>query len=215
MVQNEHIEARSSDELDRMLANARAGSESARNELFRQIQNYLGFVAGQLHNRALAGKFGVSDIVQQTMMCAAQELDGFRGTTVEEFRSWLRQILVNKVRDNNRHFASKRRNVAQEIALDRSQSGNRVAIEIADSTATTSVEMAAGEDSSKIRKILEKMPDDMRLVVQWRNWEGLQFNEIATRMGISLSKAAKLWYNALIELERLHAEMNDDRTRKK
>ena len=213
-MEHQNTAAQSSDLFDQLLANARAGSESARNELFRQIQNYLGYVAGQHHNSTLAGKFGVSDVVQQTMLSATEDFHGFRGKTADEFRSWLRQILINKVRDNNRYFASKRRNAAQEITLNRSQSGNRAAIDIADSAVTPSVEMAFHEDSNQIRRILEKMPDDMRLVVQWRNWDGLQFNEIAERMGISLSKAAKLWYNALIELERLHAEMTDDRAGK-
>jgi RNA polymerase sigma-70 factor, ECF subfamily len=196
------------DEFDRLLAEARAGSEAARNELFAHIQKYLGYVAGQHYNPALAGKLGVSDVVQQTMLHAAGEFSGFRGTTAEEFRGWLRQILINEVRGANRHFSARRRNAAQEVGMETGQSGDRRPLDLADSAETPSMEISAGEESRRLQKILEKMPEDMRLVVQLRNWDGLQFNEIAQRMGISLSRAAKLWYNALIELERLHSEMN-------
>ena len=197
------------DQLEYLLKQAQTGDREAQNELFRRFQRYLDFLACQHHNPALGGKLGISDIVQQTMLHAAKEFDQFRGQTVEEFRGWIRRILVNESRDLNRRFSSGKRNAALEIAMGQETSGSRYLNEITDGGVTPSVVVSASEDSQKVLEILEKMPAEMRQVVQLRNWEGLQFNEIAARMGISLSRAAKIWYNALLEFERLHSELND------
>jgi RNA polymerase sigma factor (sigma-70 family) len=82
--------------------------------------------------------------------------------------------------------------------------------DLADSVLTPSGEVMAKENFAGVQNILEKLPPEMRQVVQLRNWEQLQFNEIAAQMGISLSQAAKLWYNALIELQRLHSDMENE-----
>lgn len=201
-----------SGQLQQLLDEARAGQESARNRLFGLIQRYLDYIAKQHHNNpAVMAKMGISDVVQQTMLQAAQQFQGFRGTTAEEFRGWLRQILINEIRGANRFYATQRRNAQQEIALDQPATNCDSPRDLADSHITPSREVMADESSARLRQILEKLPEDMRLVVQLRNWDGLQFNQIAESMGISLSKAAKLWYQALIELERWHAELNDER----
>lgn len=198
------------EELDRLLREARNGSREARDGLFAHVQRYLTFLAGRHHNPQLSAKAGASDIVQQTMMQAAGEFDAFRGTTAAQFRGWLRQILINEVRGLKRHFAAQRRNAGREFRLETGDTSGQFQPTPAAESLTPSREMMAAEESQRLHSILEKMSPEMRQVIQLRNWERLQFGEIAERMGISLSSAAKLWYRALIELQRLHAESADD-----
>ncbi|MEQ1903693.1 MAG: sigma-70 family RNA polymerase sigma factor [Pirellulaceae bacterium] len=212
MTENPENDCLDSD-FDQLLAKAREGSPAARNELFAHVQRYLAFIANQNHNPQLSAKAGASDIVQQTMLHAAEELDSFRGSSAEQFRGWLRQILVNEARGLNRHFGAQRRNASQEVEIRTGDSSNAAPFELADSMLTPSAEIMAKENSVGIQALLEKLSPEMRQVVQLRNWEQLQFNEIAEHMGITLSQAAKLWYNALIELQRLHSEMNHDQSR--
>ena len=162
--------------------------------------------AEQQRNPQLSAKAGASDIVQQTLLNAAEEFQSFRGTTLEQFRGWLRQILINEIRGLNRRFTARRRNVAQELELDRLDSGSQFGgvTELADDLLTPSRQLLAEEESEALKSAKEKLPAEMRQVIQLRNWERLQFHEIAERMGISLSSAAKLWYRALVELQRLH-----------
>lgn len=211
MASNPNLDELDSNRLQQLLDDARGGHDSARNQLFTLIQRYLDYIARQHHNNpTVVAKLGVSDIVQQTMLQAAQQFQGFRGTTAEEFRGWLRQILINEVRGANRFYATKRRNAQAEVALDQPTTHFDGPRDLVAKQTTPSREVMADESSAKLHKILENLPDDMRLVVQLRNWEGLQFNQIAERMGVSLSKAAKLWYQALIEIERWHAELSDE-----
>lgn len=191
--------------LDQLLVQAREGSASARNELFRQVQRYLTWLAQQHHNPQLSAKAGTSDIVQQTLLQAAGEFDRFRGTSAEEFRGWLRQILLNEARGLNRHYGAQRRSARAELPLSPADSteapGNP-----ADDQLTPCSDAMAREQAAWIRQCMEKLPEEMHQVIRLRNWERLQFHEIGERMGMATSSAAKLWYRALIELQRLHSE---------
>jgi RNA polymerase sigma-70 factor (ECF subfamily) len=195
-------------DFDLLLQQARLGSESARNELFRLVQKYLGFLAQEHFQSTLSAKAGVSDVVQQTMMHAAQQLDQFQGSSALQFRGWLRQILLNEIRSMQRHFGAKRRDAGQERSwLHGPESDHDLAGELP----TPSRELMALEESCRVHEILEKLPEDLRLVIQLRNWERLPFHEIADRMGVTLNRAAKMWYQALVELRRMHEEIDHDK----
>ncbi len=192
-------------DLDSLLAATRAGSAAARNDLFVQVQSYLEWFAGQHQNPQLSGKAGKSDIVQQTLLNAAGEFDNFRGTSAEEFLGWLRQILVNEARGLNRRFGTKQRNARIELSLAPADSAG-MPRDPADDQLTPCSDAMAREQAIWINNCVEKLPDPMRQVIRLRNWDKLQFHEIGERMGISTSSAAKLWYRALAELQRLHSQ---------
>lgn len=196
--------------LDALLAAAKAGSTDARSELFANLQNYLAYIARQHFDPALNAKAGISDVVQDTMLHATKEFASFRGSTAEQFRGWLRQIVINEVRSMHRHFGAQQRDAGQERPMNNSPSADSVQFDFPDSALTPSREIMSNEDTQRVREILGKLPAEMRQVIQLRNWERLPFNVIAQRMGISLSQAAKLWYNALIELQRLNSELEHE-----
>lgn len=189
-----------------LLVEARNGSSSARNELFSRFQKYLAYLAQQHQNPRLSAKLGNSDIVQQTLLQATGQLDGFRGTTVEQFRGWLRQILVNEARGLNRLYGAQRRSTGLELPLVPEDSSSADHVQTPDDLPTPSSEAMARERAAAVHIALEKLPPELRQVIRLRNWEKLQFRKIAEQMNLSTSGAAKLWYKALAELQRIHAE---------
>jgi RNA polymerase sigma-70 factor (subfamily 1) len=192
-------------DLDALLKAARLGIPGAINDLFLRVQNYLTYIAERQFHSSLRAKAGSSDVVQQTMLRATCEFEKFRGESGDQFRGWLRQILINEVKLIQRHFGAVRRNPSKEQPLGKSDSeGSVVAEPIANSPTPSEVAMAA-EDAERLRKVLHLLSPQMRQVIQLKNWERLQFNEIGERMGLSLSQAAKLWYQALEELKRLNS----------
>ncbi len=203
---NENLDG---EDLDWLLTASKEGSASARNELFARLQAYLSYIASRHQSTALRAKAGASDIVQETMLMANREFANFQGTSVEEFRGWLRQILLNEVRSTNRHFSTQARNFKQERELSASSPQDSVGFDLADSSLTPSREVMASEENQQIAAMLGKLPEEMRQVIQLRNWEQLQFNQIADRLGITTSQAAKLWYKALLELQKLYSESEE------
>lgn len=196
-------------DFEQLLHGARSGGIDDRNALFAMVQRYLAYVAKNHFDPTWNAKTGVSDVVQQSMMNAARELSQFDGSTIEQFRSWLRQIVINEIRTLHRHYNAQRRSIVSEQTIEPDES-RVIGIDVPGATKTPSQEVILSENSASVHRVLEKMPTEMRLVIQLRTWEQLQFNEIAERMGISLNRAAKLWYNALVEFERIHSELEND-----
>lgn len=189
-----------------LLDKARAGSTSARNELVAQFRKYLAFLAEQHQDPRLAAKLGASDILQQTLLQATGQFAGFRGNSVEQFRGWLRQILVNEARGLNRLYTAQRRSAGRELPLVPDDGSATDHAQPVDEQPTPSSEALARERAAAVRIALEKLPPEMRQVIQLRNWEKLKFKKIGEQMNLSTSGAAKLWYKALAELQRIHAE---------
>jgi RNA polymerase sigma-70 factor (ECF subfamily) len=170
----------------------------------------LAYLAQQHQNPRLTAKLGASDIIQQTLFQAAGQFDDFRGTTVEQFRGWLRQILVNEARGLNRRFGAQRRSAGREFSLEPEDSSSSYFSQFVDEMLTPSSEAMARERALAVQTALEKLPAELRQVIRLRNWEKLQFREIGERMNVSTSSAAKLWYKALVELQRIHAEQSEN-----
>lgn len=99
-----------------LLSEARNGSAAARSRLMADLKRYLDFIANRQFDPTLQAKMGPSDIVQESMMRAVDNLDQFRGQTVEEFRGWVRQILINEARQMKRDLHSKKKRGSRTTA---------------------------------------------------------------------------------------------------
>lgn len=193
--------------LTHVIQQAQQGNSQAQNELFGQIQAYLTFVATK-HFHA-TNKMGVSDIVQQSMIQAVENVNAFRGNSYEEFKGWLRQIVVNEARQTQRKFTADKRDVARERPAQSPSGQFNLQADFADSLPTPGTDLAANEEAERIQQVLSTLPEDYQQVIQLRNWEKLQFGDIAERMNLSVSGAAKLWYRALAALKK-NFEQNDE-----
>jgi DNA-directed RNA polymerase specialized sigma24 family protein len=89
-------------DFQRLLAEARAGSLRALGALFADFRSYLLTIADGEIDPALRIKSSGSDLVQEAFLEAQQILDRFTGDRPEEFRAWLRAILLNKAGDFRR-----------------------------------------------------------------------------------------------------------------
>lgn len=174
----------------------------------RQLEKYLAFIARHQVDPNLQAKMGPSDIVQQSMLQAIENIEKFRGQTVDEFRGWLRQILINEARQMKRNYHTDKRNANLERRLGDSQT-NHPHPNLADSLPTPGTNAAAEEQSRAITSALESLPKQDRLIIQWHNWEGLTFEEIAQRLDITVSSASSKWYRALVAFKKQFGDGRD------
>src|SRR4029077_16586739 len=63
-------------------------------------------------------KLGASDIVQETLLKATQNLGQYRGQSDAELAGWLRRILTNTLVDAVRELEGAKRDVALECSLE-------------------------------------------------------------------------------------------------
>ena len=195
--------------MNTLLTEARNGNPKARSQLMADLKRYLNFVANRQFDRDLQAKMGPSDIVQESMMRAVTKLNQFRGQSVEEFRGWVRQILVNEARQMKRELHTQKRDVDRERRFADSQSRDFQAI-LFDSLPTPGTKAVAEEQNAVVQATLAELNEEQRQIIKWRNWEGLALDEIAKRLDVSVSTASRKWYQALVAFKE---QLNDGQSR--
>src|SRR5690348_12739705 len=94
-----------------------AGEDQSRGELLERCREYLCLLARFRLSPRLQAKLDPSDVVQQTLLKAHENMDQFRGRTPGEFMAWLRKILANQLAEVARRFGAEARDLAREHVL--------------------------------------------------------------------------------------------------
>lgn len=189
-----------------LLAAAEAGDSAALGELLEVFRGYLTSIAREEIGEQLWAKVSPSDLVQDVFMDACRCFTQFQGSQSEEFRGWLRAILLNRLRDLYKHyFEAQNRNAGLERSMDDSRGGEgplRQALVGAD--LTPSKHLARNEEETRLIAAINRLAEQSRQVIIWRRWESLSFAEIGRRLGKSEEAARKLYARAI---ECLQSEM--------
>jgi RNA polymerase sigma-70 factor (ECF subfamily) len=182
---------------------AKSGLSDAAGSLLERYRDYLLLIANAETPSDIRAKVGASDLVQQSIAEAWQSLDQFNGNTEGELRAWLRNILLNNVRDTTRGFCfTAKRETAREIPLSPNDSSDAWGGAIASADPSPSKLAAANEELALVREALGRLPNHYAQVIRLRNLEYLGFEEIAARMDLGRDQARKLWERAVRRLAR-------------
>jgi RNA polymerase sigma-70 factor, ECF subfamily len=198
--------APSSASVVRLLEAVRQSDAAAQSEMLVRYQPWLGLLARLQIDTQFQGKFGASDIVQQTLLEACRDLRQFRGRTEAELLAWLRQILAHVLAHEVRRYrGTQQRDLAREVSLEQSlaQSSQRLGDLLAASTPSPSQRAIRHEEELRLADVLSQLPDDYREVIVLRNLEGLSHEEIARRLGRSVAAVRMLWVRALARFRQL------------
>lgn len=163
---------------------------------FEELRGYLTLVSARALPKRIRAKVGVSDIVQQTMLKAHQNADGYLGTSETELRAWLRIVVENTVRDAvRRHVEAEKRTVDREDSLEPGLLATLRAKQESPSSA-----LAVRERDRRLLAAIEQLPERQRKVVEMRHSEQLAYEQIAERMGTTAQAARQLWTRAMHQL---------------
>ena len=171
-----------------LVARLRDGDELARERLFNRCLPLLRrWARGRLphYGRDLSE---TDDLVQTTMMRALNNLEEFEPRRQGAFLAYLRQILMNAVREEIRRTGRHNPNRLRE-------SSQRM-------TSTSALENAIGEETvDAYERALEKLSPARREAVILRLEFNLSFQEIAAETGAPSADAARMQVSrALLEL---------------
>lgn len=186
-----------------LLAAARGGDSTAREELFTLSRPYLSQLAEHEIAPWLRAKHDASDLVQVSMLEAHQAFVKFEGNDFPQWVAFLRRILERNATDAARHYGTAKRQSDKEVALypaspDASSLGGP---QLAAPGETPSVQAIREERSQHLLEALQQLAPDHQEVIRLRNLEQLPFDEVAARMNRTRPAVQMLWMRAIKSLE--------------
>jgi RNA polymerase sigma-70 factor (ECF subfamily) len=185
---------KSRDHVGSLITAARVGSREALGELFEAYRPFLEKRASQYLDRALLVKLGDEAIVQETFATALRCFPTFRGCTEPQIAAWLVRILEHRAHDFNKHFRTRKRDVAREVPLTPIIAARLEAREPKRDPPSHTLNDAR---ASAMRRALVRLPTGYRRVLRLHGNEERGFEEVAKVMQKSVGAIRKMWERAL------------------
>ena len=170
---------------EQLVAAARDGSDVAFEALFlRYRSRVVGYVRGMVSDHGRA-----EDIVQEAFMSALRAL---RSSDQDiAFRPWIHEIAKNACID---HMRRARR--AQEVSIDSEDFGAQDEGRLSESVAQTEAAVAGRADLESLRMAFGDLPESQHQILVMRELEGLSYDKIGSRMGLSHGAVESLLFRA-------------------
>jgi RNA polymerase sigma-70 factor (ECF subfamily) len=168
---NERIGA--SEQIDQELVlRVQKGEKAAFDHLVRKYQHKI----VQLVNRYVKDPSEAQDVAQETFIKAYRAMAGFRGESA--FYTWLYRIAINTAK--NYLVSRSRRFYDYEVDVqDAEQVEGAVQMRSMD---TPEQQLLSDEIGVAIKSAIDKLPEDMRIAIMLREFDGLSYEDIATAM---------------------------------
>jgi RNA polymerase sigma-70 factor (ECF subfamily) len=192
----------SGSDLCRLIERARRDEPGALDRLLDSYRNYLRLLARTGLDASLQGKADPSDLVQDALLKAAQRFGQFRGASDAELAGWLRQILARCLTDFVRRYQTGGRRAGREQSLDQLLNRSSEAMEriLATDASSPSASAQRRDLGVVLSDALAQLGGDQREVIVLHHLEGLDWDEVARRMGRTEGAVQKLWTRALRQL---------------
>jgi len=184
---------------ERLIRDARAGSPEALNDLLALYRDQVRYEAGIRLEGAMRAKMDGSDAAQNVLLRATERFEQFRGDSAREFAAWLRQILANHLRDEQRRYNGATRSTKREVRIgDLDWFDEQCEALLDEDEAADGAERE--ELSLRVAAALERMPEASRTLLVLRSFERLEWSEIARRTGSTPDAARMRWSRAIHQL---------------
>ena len=168
-------------------------------------RDYLRLLARLHLPPSLRSKLDPSDVVQQTLLKAHQNLDQFQGQNEAELAAWLQRILANTLTDALREFGGAKRDVALERSLEEAVAASSAWLEAVQrpDPSSPSAQAMRHEEFLRLAEALERLPDDQRTAVELHHLQGCSVADIGEQLDRTEAAVAGLLRRGLKKLREL------------
>jgi len=195
---------------EELVRRADEGDGVARQRLLARHRKRLrSMVAGRL-DRRLSARVDPSDVVQDALADAGEKLDDYLLRRPLPFYPWLLRLAVERlIRLRRHHIGCQKRGVGREVAGDRplaDGSGRRLADNLAASGTSPSRHAIREESRHRLLLTLDRLAPPDREILVLKYLEGLNFGEIAARLGVKEGTVKVRHFRALDRVRKLLGE---------
>ena len=153
-------------------------------------------------------KFGMSDIVQVTLIDASRDLERIQAMDSGGRKRWLRRMLMNNLLDELRKVLNRQPEVNLEpLRVAAKQSSCRVQKWLAVEDTSPSEKMIGDDEGERLLKALAQIDPRQREALILQKWQGWKLKEIAEHMGCTNGAVAGLHARGLKALRKLLPDM--------
>jgi RNA polymerase sigma-70 factor (ECF subfamily) len=155
----------------------------------------------------LRGKFSISDIVQNTLVEAWQDLKRLQALDADACKRWLRRMLVNNLLDEIARWKTQKRDVHREVRLEPSlkvaadESSCRLQSWLAAEDNSPNYRQA-GQEALRVLEALSKLDARPREALILQKYHGWTLAQIAEHLGCTTGAVAGLHARGLKELRK-------------
>jgi len=157
-------------------------------------------------DRRVAGRTDPSDVLQETFLDAARQLDGYLAHPPMSPFAWLRFLARERLMAVHRqHLGASKRDARREVSLSRRctvDEGSRdFSSRLAGCTASPSCAAIHAETEDRLKSVIEGMEPSDREILTLRHYQELSNQEAAARLGLTPAAASKRYVRALERLK--------------
>lgn len=196
-----------------LMARARAGQPEALGELCALYRNYLRMVVRTGLGPRLRERVELSDVVQEALVEVVRQFPQFTGQNEAALVGWLRRLVSQKLADLGRyHSRAKRAAAGTALPLDAAWEpaggsdsaggGGKLLDMLALSQTSPSEAASKRELTVLLADALADMAEPDAEVLWLYHAEGLSFEAIGERLGLSRKSVRGIWARGLKSLKR-------------
>jgi RNA polymerase sigma-70 factor (ECF subfamily) len=195
-----------------LIAKARAGEIEALGELCNLYRNYMRMVVRTGLGPKLRERVELSDVVQEALVEVIRQFPQFTGQNEAALVGWLRRLVGQKLADLGRyHSRAKRSGGGPDVPLDAAwdlpgggdgSQGGKLLDMLALSQTSPSEAASKREQTVILADALAALPEAESDVLWLYHAEGLSFEGIGDRMGVSRKSIRGIWARGLKSLKR-------------
>src|SRR3990172_3365738 len=156
----------------KLVQRVQRGDKAAFDLLVRKYQHKV----AKLVSRYVRDRGEVEDVTQEALIKAYRAIGGFRGDSA--FYTWLYRIAVNTAKNYLESQGRRPPGTDMEIESAELADGGASLRELA----TPEHRLLADEIANTVRRVIERLPEDLRTAITLREFEGLSYEEIAQVM---------------------------------
>jgi RNA polymerase sigma-70 factor (ECF subfamily) len=185
------------------------GHPEAVNQALEKFRVYLETLTYIQVDARLRGKFGLSDVIQNTLVEASGMPERIATMDLAAQKGWLRCMLLNNLKDEIDRYLTQGRNVRRERSLDEAaeESSRRVCGALAAEQSTPSEKLIKQEEALRVLEALSQLPEREREALVLQQYHHCKLAEIAVHLDCTPNAVAGLQARGRARLRELLSDL--------